>query len=1279
MGIFRWIMSLLRRKKIAKHEYAPEKAIALKKDETICGQNLRLSQQVPCKNDKSEISEQACIYPDSQLVLRETQQLKRRRRRQQIESDTPHANEQLFAAQNTQDSSSSHPEEKKTTSAANAETKENQCAAADAEEISEIETGCALKDIAAIDVFRSEKTEEREPEQAADEASETDESPEADMMLIAPKEDSESEETENTLVEEEAAEAEKNDAQEHRTGIISVEIKTAEPQGIEQAEESSPDLIDPAEYEVEKEETSEGEDNEDAQIPTESADRDLYSEIQGKLDSGLDTDAEAQAEGVPLSGKEEKREAQSGNAERPCADAVEFLEQAITEKAERRERSVIRGNLLQEKQNVQRHVISEEEHLRKYILEQFSIQPLLGSIYISKTEFEYLLMPWFRKRAQNILYGNSTLNRNDPVFCVCLVQIAIRDSKHGEFWNHVARRLGYSKPTQALMSRFGEIFLHTMKAHQKTVFDSGEKVASILMHCFVCDHHIPKLFDFLYAYYELDLFRQIELSDVRKLRDVMVSGEYYTRKQLILQQTIDVLTYLPELGIERLERYLSWIDHAYFDESYQPEGAGRFVEAFKKWKENHPDFGAEQKERDSVYRKGRRMFSSPELCLNLRNGKFSVIFPKQRIPSDCVKAHWEINTGASGKMRVRCEIIEAITSNLTGEAEIGFPSADLLGKIQFRLVTGANVLRTFEIEQDCCRAFDVNGSLIRKKHLEAGRVYCFTHREEHLKTEAACTQQQTGDWLMSCYSFEPGMTVEFPDGSIAIIGGEMNEGLCGSTPVQHAWVCDEQKRPLPVYGRLPMLMIKTTPEKYQSGRMSLNSRYYPLGQLPYRRIELGDRSGELGFLIAIPDEQHLIYDIAIDIAAEQDVRRYRFAYMDGFDFRFENSAEPLPYLFAPKGSVTIFGNARLRGHDMEKHPNKNEFGFVLDAARQVLEFDVLEQNNTSLALEIPVVAYRFDQKEWRIQPPDEMWHTELPKQIEFRIPGMSLELSVDADADAGRQSVVYSRGKNDPTITCDLMPLRSWLGRERFRHDIDLTIDGSRRHFATVYARSAVFSARLEGDYEKGVLHGVFDIVGKSRYVVSLFLGDCVIAEQIPIENGEIELPLPDDVGLYKAVIYEVEEDEFGFGEQLYKIGEAECELLDPGNIEGKTFYIKSLLTLDRQENVLPVRHKRYWVKVLAQREEEKQRYDGIMRVADYWGVVDSIPVVVTIRKRTMLDQVQIAFVDDGEEQPFLYNYASKEIVQKEDMTLHRMARYRTYTMLDYEDLFHVVYMKKEE
>lgn len=337
MGIFRWIMSLLRRRKIIKHEYTPEKAIALKKSETMHEKNSSLAQQAPCENDKSEMSERACAYPDSQIVLRETQQQKRRRRRQQIQSDTPPVNEQLFAAQNTQDSSDFYPEDEKTTSAANAEAKENQCAAADAEEISEIETGCSIKDMVAIDVCRSEKTEEHEPGQAADKTSAIDESPEADMMLIAQKEDSVSEETENTLAEE-AAEAEKNDVQEHQAKIISVETKIDEPQGIEQTEESSADVIDPAEYQLEKEYTGDSKNDEKEPVSPESVAEDVYSEVQEGRNFVLDTGGEVRTDYAIQEWKEDKWETQSENTEESCADTGEYQERTKKEKAERKAR-----------------------------------------------------------------------------------------------------------------------------------------------------------------------------------------------------------------------------------------------------------------------------------------------------------------------------------------------------------------------------------------------------------------------------------------------------------------------------------------------------------------------------------------------------------------------------------------------------------------------------------------------------------------------------------------------------------------------------------------------------------------------------------------------------------------------------------------------------------------------------------------------------------------------------------------------------------------------------
>lgn len=1341
MGIFKWIMSLLRRKKNKAREHTPSKrVISNVENKTDNKEKTRSAEQSPCEWQSSMIEKKA---PENVLspVNEPNHQKTRRRRRQPIPTETLQEVQQ-FEMGNVESVSNVVPVE--TDRVVNTEANDNTEETVDCVETDSStaeDTVCEAKEYVTVEEVEleevnaelcnedeSKKTEdsietveieEREPEKT----SELVECIEEDEAL----EERKTEKVEETKAAYEGLEVnELTECDEHETDSIDIEDCDEEKLSEQDANGSNEEEIQDEEVlteEVEEEQLPQiFECEENAFEETEAPKEELINtedtvteesisvllcnseEIQEMEEDTVEDEivedlVEDANEEVPVvceettECQEEPEEEQTTSEDDEPRKDVEAEEKELTaepmmcsddekkanvdadileEKADKKERKVVKGELYQEKRPVQRRVISEEEQLRKYILEQFYVQPLLGSIDVSRTEFEYVLMPWFKKRVRYVLYGTNALGGIDPVFCVCLVQIAMRDSKHGEFWNHVAKRLGYSKPTQTMTSRFGEIFIKTMKAHKKIVFDSGEKVASILMHCFVCDHHIPKLFDFLYAYYELDLYRHLELADVKALRDVMVSGKYYTRKQLILQQTEDVLKHLPELAIERFERYLTWIDKAYFDEKYQLESVGRFAEAFRKWRDNHPDFCMGRNEKGMTSRKGQKMFSSPQMCLNLKDGRFNVVFPRQKIPFECDEAQWEIVT--SSIKYVECEITEAITSNLTEETWSSFASADLLGRIQFRLVAGGNVLRTFEIEQDCCRTFSDDGSLIKNKHLEAGTVYCFTHKDEQLITEATCTQQQTDDWLLSCYSFETGMTIDFPDGTFAIVGGEVGEGVCGSVPVSGAMIYDENRRPIPVYGRMPMLMLKTTQDKFLSGRMSLNGKYYSLENLSSRKVELGDRSDEDGYLITIPEKQHFIYDVSIDIAAENDVRKYCFAYMDGFSFRFENSGEPLPYLFVPRGSVTIFGNILLHGHDMEKHPRKNEFGFVLNAERQVLAFDVLNQN-ASLELEIPVVSYRFDQNEWRVQSPGEMWHTELPEKIEFRIPGKSLELSVDADADLRKQSVVYSRAQNEETIICDLMSIRSWLGREMFRHDIDLTIDGNRRHFAAVYARSAVFSARLEADYENNVLRGVFDIVGKSRYVVSLFHGEKIVAEQIAVEDGEIIVELPDDVGLYKAVVYEVEEDEFGFGEQLYKIGEAECELIDPGNIEGKTFYIKSLLTLDRKEEILPICHKRYWIDVLSQREDENLRYNGRLRVVDLWGAADPVPIVITLRKKTKIDQVQIVFIEDDEEQPFLYDYAAKAIVRNENMDLHRMERYRRYTMLDHEDLFGVIYM----
>ena len=53
-------------------------------------------------------------------------------------------------------------------------------------------------------------------------------------------------------------------------------------------------------------------------------------------------------------------------------------------------------------------------------------------------------------------------------------------------------------------------------------------------------------------------------------------------------------------------------------------------------------------------------------------------------------------------------------------------------------------------------------------------------------------------------------------------------------------------------------------------------------------------------------------------------------------------------------------------------------------------------------------------------------------------------------------------------------------------------------------------------------------------------------------------------------------------------------------------------------------------------------------------------------------DHCTVLFDDDGEYQPFLYDYARKKIVQEEAPNLRRMERYRRYSLLDPQDTFTV-------
>lgn len=222
----------------------------------------------------------------------------------------------------------------------------------------------------------------------------------------------------------------------------------------------------------------------------------------------------------------------------------------------------LKATLKEEASNKRTTVLSDWEHLKRYIEQQFDTQPLLGNIELDEKEYS-LLIGYLKKMYERYKTEMGDQQYADKALCVGLVQIANRCPSIA-YWPEVAQAIGMHRYTDKMRKFFGSCFLYTMKTFRKATYASSEFVDSIKLHTFVSNYGIFRFFDFLYAYYDLDLGRNIDLANVEELRNLMISGNYFSRKQFILQQTIDALRLAPEVGVQRLKTYLNWINDAYW-------------------------------------------------------------------------------------------------------------------------------------------------------------------------------------------------------------------------------------------------------------------------------------------------------------------------------------------------------------------------------------------------------------------------------------------------------------------------------------------------------------------------------------------------------------------------------------------------------------------------------------------------------------------------------------------------------------------------------------------
>lgn len=135
---------------------------------------------------------------------------------------------------------------------------------------------------------------------------------------------------------------------------------------------------------------------------------------------------------------------------------------------------------------------------------------LISQIDISDDEYEQLLC-YLRNKVKNSL--TQTNVPVDATLSVAMVQIAIRAYSEGNYWDCFNEEVGLDIP-QNKKYYFAQIFAKTIKRYKLFELENNNAskysyVENIKAHTFVPNKYLHNYFDFLFSFYDRNLFRQL--------------------------------------------------------------------------------------------------------------------------------------------------------------------------------------------------------------------------------------------------------------------------------------------------------------------------------------------------------------------------------------------------------------------------------------------------------------------------------------------------------------------------------------------------------------------------------------------------------------------------------------------------------------------------------------------------------------------------------------------------------------------------------------------------
>ncbi len=939
------------------------------------------------------------------------------------------------------------------------------------------------------------------------------------------------------------------------------------------------------------------------------------------------------------------------------------------------------GRNLPAKKRPVKKIVTPFERLWNRILKQFPKKKLIGDIIIKDFEYE-ILIDYFKGKSKGIINTNTYL-KNDPMFATALVQIGIKyyDSN---FWGHVQEVLGTKKMSAIHQGLIGQSFVNTLTSNNKIMLDKSERVNNILMHGFVSNNYANEMFDFMFKFYNIDLERDLLRNNsemMNGLIEVIQRNDNTGRTYLLVKQTSNAITANVRGGKIRIRWILRLIDKCFWEQITPINPVSRLSILFNKWQENSNEFKAQFNKYNGGTTNvgGKKSYSSPYIKCNFQQTTFMLVLPTQLIKFEFERnVKWNIFREDEHRI-IETSLYQAVTGYKTEVQELTIKAEDIFSVFSIELTCDDKRIRIFKIKADCIRFFDKDGDYLNSDNsLPSGEVYAFTKQNETPHSEALIENESIGKLVRSYFEFEYGDIVRLPDGRPISIGKRLEEGLLHRKALNASHSMNNNVV-MPIYYAPPTILLKIAAKRANGTVIEINSNRHRLFDKETTVIDLGDRSGETGYILNLSDYGYThdgIYTVAVDVPNDRTDRYWQFVLINGIEYEFEDA----PYLFKSKGTIRFNEDLLLhpKGNTAIKNTDENSFNFEINPDVDDLQFSYNIKNKViNLSFDIPVLKWKFDKGLWNVEKSPDIWHSDFPSTIHIKYPQDKIVLSMDEhivnDNDTDDQTVAYYKSKEKGFFECDITRFKSWFGREKVLRSIFLDFPKNRTEFARIITQSIVVAHILKGNFESEKLIGEIDIVGNANYFVDVVLLETKekLAEKLLLKDGKFEIKSNLSNGLYQVNVFEDEEDDTGFGVSNYlQIGEFKHNIINPYDLHGKSIAIKHIKK--REDSPFQMHSScRYIISNLKRLDQsDKNNYKGKLI---HGSSPVSYDVFVQFIDLNRLQYVYLTYFDGYDYLEFLYDTNRKIIVKAEEKGLTRAVRYRRYESLFPEDYVYVV------